>query len=133
MDNITTLRTSSESHLHWKNHFHGNPLYFRIYADFKANIEKDNSSIGIKTSKICKQNPVLNGYHIESELEDVLKSGYYKYPLGYDNVDWFVNEVIKSENKMTFYFVNTSKDIIITEEDEEDYRINKICRFCEKK
>ena len=133
MDNITTLRTSSESHLHWKNHFHRNPLYFRIYADFKANNEKDNSGIGIKTSNIYKQNPVLKGYHIESELEDDLKSGYYKYHLGYDNVDWFVNEAIKSENKMTFYFVNTSKDIIITEKDEEDYRINKICRFCETK
>ena len=25
-DNITTLRTSNESHLHWKKHFHKNPL-----------------------------------------------------------------------------------------------------------
>ena len=27
-DNITVIRTSNESHLHWKNHFHKNPLYF---------------------------------------------------------------------------------------------------------
>ena len=33
---------------------------------------------------------------------------------------------------MAFYFVNTNKDIIMTGEDEEDYRINNICRFCEK-
>ena len=32
--NITTIKTSNESHLHWKKHFHKNPLYFRIYADF---------------------------------------------------------------------------------------------------
>ena len=25
-DNITTIKTSNESHLHWKNHFHKNPL-----------------------------------------------------------------------------------------------------------
>jgi len=43
---VTTIRTSSESHLLWKNHFHKNPLYFRIYADFEADNEKDNSCIG---------------------------------------------------------------------------------------
>ena len=65
-------------------------------------------------------------------MENVSKSEYYKSPLGYNNVDWFVNEVIKLENKMTFYFKNTKKDIIMTEKDEEDYRNNNICRFCEK-
>ena len=74
----------------------------------------------------------MNGYHIESELEDVLKSEYYKSTLGYNNVDWFVNEVINLENKIAFYFNNTKKDIITTGEDEEDYRKNNICRFCEK-
>ena len=34
-----------------------------------------------------------------SELENVLKSGYYKSPLGYDNVDWFMDEVIKLEKR----------------------------------
>ena len=65
-------------------------------------------------------------------MEDVLKSDYYKSPLGCNNVDWFVNEVIKLENKMAFYFKNTKKDIIMTREDEEDYRNNDFCRFCEK-
>ena len=99
----TTIRTSPGSHLHWKNHFHKNPLYFRIYADFESD-EEDNSSMGNKTTNIYKQNPVLNSYRIESELEDVLQSGYHKSPLVYDNVDWFVDEVIKLENKMAFYF-----------------------------
>ena len=76
--------------------------------------------------------PVLNGYHIESELEDVLKSDYYKSPLGYDNVDWFFNEVLKVEKKMAFYFKNTKKVFIMIEENEKDYRNNNICRFCEK-
>ena len=65
-------------------------------------------------------------------MEDVLKTCYYRSNLGYDNVGWFVNEVIKLENKMAFYFINTNKDIIMTEEKEEDYRNNDICRFCEK-
>ena len=131
-DNITSIKTSNESHLHWKKHFHKNQLYFRIYADFEADNEKDNTCIGNKTTNIYKQNPVFNGYHIVSELEDVLKSDYYKSPLGYDNVDWFVDEVIKLENKMAFYFKNTNKDIIMIEEDEYEYRNNNICRFCEK-
>ena len=97
-DNITTIKTSNESYLHWKSHFHNNPLYFRIYADFEADIQKDNSSIANKTINIFKQNAVLNGYHIESELEDVLKSGYHKSPVGYNNVDWFVNEVRTSNS-----------------------------------
>ena len=128
---ITTIRTSSESHLRWKNHFHKNRLYFRIYADFEADNEKDNSIVGNKTTNIYKQNPVLNSYRIVSELEDVFQSGYYKSPLGYDNVDWFVDEIIKLENRMAFYFKNTKKDIFMTEKD-EDYRNDNICRFCEK-
>ena len=131
-DNLTTIKTSNESHLYWKKHFHKNPLYFSIYADFEADNEKDNSIIGNKTTNIYKQNPVLNGYHIISELEDVLKSDYYKSLLGYNNEDWFVNEVIKIENKMAFYFKNTKNDIIMTQKAEEDYRNNNICRFCEK-
>ena len=131
-DNITSIKTSNKSHLHWEKHFHKNSLYFRIYADFEADNEKDDSVVGNKTTNIYKQNPVINGYHIVSEIEDVLKSDYYKSPLGYDNVDWFVDEVIKLENKMAFYFKNTNKDIIMTEENEYDYRNNNICRFCEK-
>ena len=65
-------------------------------------------------------------------MDDVLKSGYYESPLGYDNVDWFVDEVIKLENRMAFYFKNTSNDFILNENDEEHYRNNNICRFCGK-
>ena len=131
-NDITTIKTSNESHLYWKKHFHKNPLYFRIYSDFEADNEKDDSIIGNRTTNIYKENPVINGYHIVSELEDVLKSGYHKSPLGYDNVDWFVDEFIKLENKMAFYFKNTNKDIIMTDEDEQYCRNDNICRFCEK-
>ena len=131
-NDITKIRNSSESHLYWKKHFHKNPLYFRTYADFEADNEKDNSIVGNKTTNIYKQNPVLYGFRIESELEDVLQSGYHNSPLGYDNVGWFVDEVIKLENKMAFYFKKTKEDIIMTEKDEEDYRNIDICRFCEK-
>ena len=78
-----------------KKHFHKNLPYFRLYTDFEADNEKDNSSIGKKTTNIFKQNPVLNGYHINSELEDVLKSDYHKSPFGYNNGDWFVDEAKK--------------------------------------
>ena len=120
-NDITTIRTSNETHHHWKKHFHKNPFYFRNYADFEADNEKDDSSIGDKRSNIFKQNPILNGYYIVSELEDFSKSDCYKSPLGYNIVDWFLKEVIKLENKMNFYFKNTKKDIIMTEEDEEDF------------
>ena len=65
-------------------------------------------------------------------MNDVLQSGYYESPLGYSNVDWFVKEVIKLENKMAFYFKNTKKDIIMTQKNEEDFENYNICRFCEK-
>ena len=131
-DDITTIKLQMNHIFNGKKLFHKNPFYFRINTDFEADNEKDNSSIGDNTTIIYKQNPVLNGYRIESELEDVLKSRHYESPLGYDNVDWFVDEVIKVENKMTFYFKNTNKDIIMTKEN-EDYKNNNICRFCEKK
>ena len=61
----------------------------------EADNEIGSSSIGNKTTKIYKQNPILNGYHIESELDDILQISQWKSPLGYDNIDWFVNEVLK--------------------------------------
>ena len=60
-----------------------------------------------KTTNIYKQNPVCNGYQIASELSDVLQSGYYESPSGYENVDCFVDEVIDFENKKRFFFKNT--------------------------
>ena len=65
-------------------------------------------------------------------MEDVLESGYYESTLGFDNVDWFVKEVIKLEKKRAVYFKNTKEDIIMTKENEEDFKNNNICRFCEK-
>ena len=60
-------------------------------------------------------------------MENVLKSGYYKSPLSYNNVDWFVYEVKKLEYEMTVYFVNTNEDVIMTEEDGKECRNNNIC------
>ena len=39
---------------------------------------------------------------------------------------------MKLEKKMAFYFKNTKKNIIMKEEDEEDFQKNNICRFCGK-
>ena len=61
---ITSDKTSCEFLLYWKNHFHKNPIYFRIYADFEVDNEKDNSSLGNKTKTFYKQNPVCIGYEI---------------------------------------------------------------------
>ena len=132
-NDITTIRTSPESHLHWKNHLNKNPLYFRIYANFGADNEIDNSSIGDKITNIYKQNQVINGYHIESELNNILKSGFSRSSLGYNNVDWFVNEVIKLESKMAFYFKNTNKDIIMTDEKRKTLKIITFVDFVKKK
>ena len=65
-------------------------------------------------------------------MEDVLENGYYESSLGYDNVDWYVNQVINLEKKIAFYLKNTTKDIIMTKEGEENYRRNNISKFCEK-
>ena len=65
--------------------------------------EEGNKADCNKTTNIYNQNPVCNGYEIVSELEDVLKTGYHKSPLGYEIVDWFVDEIFKLENKMNFY------------------------------
>ena len=62
-----------------------------------------------------------------------MKSDYYESPLRYHNVDWYVSEIIKIEIKIIFNFKNTSKDIIMTQEDKEDFDNNSFCRFCEKK
>ena len=56
----------------------------------------------------------------------------YKSPLGYNNADWYVDEVIKLNKKMAFFFKNTNKDIFITQEDNEAFDRNNTCRLCEK-
>ena len=89
-----------------KKYFHEKPIYFRITAGFEADNEVDGSSVCNKTTNIYKQIPVLNGYYIISELEDVLESGYYESPLAYNNVAWYVNQVIKLE-KNDFQFKKT--------------------------
>ena len=50
--------------------------------------------------------------------------------MGYNNVDWFVDEVKKFDNKMNFYFKNTR----IYHKDTTRWRWfqkNYICRICE--
>ena len=89
--------------------------------------------MGNKTTNIYHQKPVCNGYYIVSELNDVLKSGYYHSPLGYENVDWFVNEMIKLENKMNFFFKNTNKDIVMTQEMKIILKIQIFVGFVNKK
>ena len=75
---ITLIRTSPDSHLHWKKkHFHKNPLYFRIYAGFEAANEIDKSKKSSKTTIIYKQNAILSGYYIKSELNDFLKKSVF--------------------------------------------------------
>ena len=131
---ITSIELSNGLYIIWKIHFHKNPIHFKNIADFEADNEiEDGEVVGNKTTKIYKQNPILNGYYKISELENVLKSGYYDSPLGYDNIDWYVNEVIKIKSKIRFYFNNTEEDIIMIREDTEDFENNKICRICEKK
>ena len=105
----------------------------RIIAEIGADIENDNSIKGNKTANFYKQNPTCNGYYTVSELNDFLQSGCYDSPLGNNNVDWFVDKVIKLENRMAFYFENTNRYIIMNEEDEEQYRDVTNCRICEKK
>ena len=58
-NDITTFRTSPESHFHWKNHFPKNPSYFRIYADLEADNEKNNSSVGNKTTSFINKTQYL--------------------------------------------------------------------------
>ena len=52
---ITTVRTSDESHLYWKDRFRKNPIYSRLFRrDFEADNEIDNSSSGSKRTNFYK-------------------------------------------------------------------------------
>ena len=61
-----------------------------------------------------------------------MKSGYHKSALGYNTVDWFVDKIIILENKMAFYFKKSKNDIIMTDENKEDFKNDNFCRFFEK-
>ena len=89
------------------------------------------SIVGGKTMHIFKLNPVCNAYYVVSEIDDVVKSGYFSC-FGIINIEWFVSEVIQIEKKMKFYFEKTKKDIIMTPEDEKDFMKSTVCWFCEQ-
>ena len=65
-------------------------------------------------------------------MNDVLRSVYFESNLDYDNVDWFVDEVINLEFKVVYHFKNTNKDITMTQEDEKNFKKKIVCRFGEK-
>ena len=65
-------------------------------------------------------------------MDDIIQNSYHKSPLGYNNIDCFVSEVLNLENKMALYFENTKKEINMTEENEKDYKNSNSCRFCKK-
>ena len=88
----------------WKKLSHKDSFYFRIYADFEADNETDTSNIGNRTTIFYKQNPVLSGSNIISDLDDVSERSFWKFPLDYNNVDWFVNEVMKIRKYYGFLF-----------------------------
>ena len=95
-----------------------------------SNVIRGDSHKGKKTTNIFRQNPTCNGFYLVSELNKVLQSGY-RSCFGENNVEWFVNEVTRIENKMQFYFENTKKDIVMTRENEEDFKNSTFCWLCE--
>ena len=54
---ITKIRTSPESHLHSKDHFHKNPIKFRIIAHFEA--DNENYIFNIRNKKPLFINKIL--------------------------------------------------------------------------
>ena len=73
-----------------------------------------------KTQKNYHQKPVAAGYFNTSDLPKALKPGNHDY-FGFCAVEWFVNEMIELENKMKYYFDNTTIPPNMTEEDEEKF------------
>ena len=45
---VANIKTSNESHLDWREHFHKISLYIRINAVFGADNETDNTNVGKK-------------------------------------------------------------------------------------
>ena len=43
---LPAIKTSNESHLYWKEHFHKNTIHCSIYAHFESDNEIESSSVG---------------------------------------------------------------------------------------
>ena len=82
---LTNIKFSIESHLHLKNHFLKNPVFFRTFAIFEAVIEIGISFISQNTNNFHKINPVYIGSYIASEIIDILGNCYSDFPPGYNN------------------------------------------------
>ena len=63
---MTSIITSNGSQIYWNKYFYKNPLQLKIYADFVADNENENSYIDNKTTNIYRQNQIYYGYYIVS-------------------------------------------------------------------
>ena len=55
--------------------------------------QNDSSCVRNKTTNFYEQNPIIIGYYKNSEFNDVLQCFYYESLSGYENLDWFLDEV----------------------------------------
>ena len=62
-------------------------------------------------------------------MNEVPESGYHS--CFDENNEWCVEEVIKIENKTNFHLNKTKKVIVMTREDEDDFKNSTLCWFCE--
>ena len=80
-------------------------FYFILrFSDFEVHNDIDNCNKACEKTKLQKQNLLCNEFHKISELSDLFQSGYCESPIGHKSADWFANEIIKLENKLSFYF-----------------------------
>ena len=97
------------------------PVYFRVYVDFECSNNRvvspsDQKEKSKKIHIIGHQKLLIPGYYTQSELLKVLQRGYHEQ-FGEDSASWFVDEMIKTENNMNFYFDKTNIPLDMTKKD----------------
>ena len=126
------------TYLNFKNFVHSERAPFAIYADFeslvKPVIDKEETDPNISyTNKYQKHEPVSFVYYIKSFNEDVYKSRLRSYVREKeedpDVVDVFIN-MLEEDVKIISKLGN--KKMIITEEEEEQFKQATHCWICGK-
>ena len=135
---VKILMPPSGSILEFKNFVHSEKAPFTIYADFESLIKPmdvcDPDPNKSYTKKYQKHEPVSFSFYIKSFNESVYKSKKRTYikenPEDPDVIDVFINW-LEDEVKIIAQLGN--KEMIITEEEEEQFNKASDCWICGKK
>ena len=124
----TNITFSWNDHLKFEDYHMKIPLPIRVYADFECINQPQNDP-----KVLFKQIPIAIGFYLSlpsGNKNSKTGSACYSH-FGTVFVEWFVNENLKLEHRVSDY-LKTNKPLELSPEEEEQFEQTTSCWLCEE-